>query len=323
MIFDALILGAGPAGLAAASALGRARRHVLVIAGSDYRNRASHAMHGVLACEGMNPIDFLTQSQHQITALYPNIRLESDTVQRAAQIGTPESPAFEVQTATGAVYQGRRLILATGAIDELPNEIAGFETCWPDHIYQCLLCDGFERAERPFGVGVLAKPLSAHYVHLALRARCFNKRVVVYTDGLYTKEQQCETEKLFAPALAQGVTLQHTAISRLEPLPTNKGPGAHIHLEGGKSERVDFLVYKTLTRPASAHLALQLGLQINEIPGHGSVIACKEPTGATSVPGVFVCGDAGSLIKGVAPAMAQGLCVADVVWGGLLEEDKS
>ncbi|KAJ5157925.1 Pyridine nucleotide-disulfide oxidoreductase class-II [Penicillium canariense] len=302
MIVDALILGAGPAGLAAASALGRARRHVLIIADSEYRNRASHAMHGVLACEGMNPIDFLTRSQQQLTALYPSIRLESDTVQRAARIGTPESPAFEIETATGAVYQGRRLILATGAIDELPTEIAGFATCWPDHL----------------------PPLSTYHVHLALRARCFNDRVIVYTDGLlYTEVQRCEAEKLFAPALAQGVTLQHTPISRLEPLPVEKGPGVHVYLEGGKSERVDFLVYKTLTRPASAHLATQLGLQISEIPGQGSVIACKEPTGATSVPGLFVCGDAGSPIKGVAPAMAQGLCVADVVWGGLLEEDKS
>ncbi|KAJ5499240.1 Pyridine nucleotide-disulfide oxidoreductase class-II [Penicillium expansum] len=322
MIVDALILGAGPAGLAAASALGRARRHVLIIAGPDYRNRASPAMHGVLACEGMNPIEFLTRSQHQITALYPTVRLESDTVvQRAAQIGTQEKPVFEVQTATGAVYQGRRLILATGAIDELPNEIAGFATCWPDHIYQCLLCDGFERAEGPFGVGVLAKPLSAHYVHLALRARCFNDRVVVYTDSLYTKEQQDEAAKLFAPALAQGVTLKHTPISRLEP--NNKGLGVDIYLEGGQLEHVDFLVYKTLTRPASTDLALQLGLQVNEIPGQGSVIACKEPTGATSVPGLFVCGDAGSLIKEWPRLWHRAFVLQTWFGGGLLEEDKS
>jgi thioredoxin reductase len=326
MTVDVLILGAGPAGLAAAGALGRTRRSVLIIAGAEHRNRGSHAVHGVLGCEGMNPADFISQSQQQITSMYPTVRLESDTVQRAAVVGTPENPAFEVELASGAVYRGRRLILATGAVDEFPTDVVGFASCWPDHIYQCLLCDGFERADGPFGVGVLARPLSEHHVHLALRARCFNARVVVYTDGCDSDEQRLEAEKLFRTLLApgKGVTVNHARITRLEPLSAAEGsPGVSVHLASGNTERVDFMVYKTLTRPASADLATQLGLPSAEMPGHGSFIARQEPTGSTSVPGVYVCGDAGSPIKGVAPAMAQGVCAADVIWGSLVEEDKN
>ncbi|KAI5456495.1 hypothetical protein BGZ63DRAFT_409180 [Mariannaea sp. PMI_226] len=291
MTVDVLIIGAGPAGLTAASALGRSRRCVLVIAGAEHRNRGSHAMHGVLTCEGMNPIEFVTQSQQQITSLYPTVRFESDTVKSVAAVGRPERPAFEVKTASSMVYRGRRLILATGAIDELPVSIDGFANCWPDHVYQCLLCDGFERADGPCGVGALARHLSEHHVHRALRARCFNARVVIYVDRCDTDEQRHEAEKMFAPLLAQGVILQYGRINRLEPLSAVQGPGICVHLESGNTERVDFLVYETLTRPASVNLAIQLGLSITEIPSHGSFIAREEPTGKTSVPGVYVCGD--------------------------------
>ncbi|KAF5580566.1 pyridine nucleotide-disulfide oxidoreductase class-II [Fusarium subglutinans] len=322
MTVDVLILGAGPAGLAAAGALGRTLRRVLILAEDEHPNRGSHPLHGVLACEGMNRVDFITQSQQQITSAYQNVRLESDIAKSVTAIGTPGKPAFEVRTASGVVHQTRRLILATGAVHELPTEIYGFTSCWPDHIYQCLLCDGFERANGPHGVGVLAWPLSEHHVHLALRARCFNTRVVVYTNGCDTDEQQREAEKLFAPLLSQFVTLQQARISRLEPLPVPEGPGVRLHLDSGNTECADFLVYKTLTRPGSADLATQLGLPTAEVPGHGTFITREEPTGSTNVPGVYVCGDAGSPIKGVAPAMAQGVCAADVIWGGLVEEDR-
>jgi thioredoxin reductase len=270
----------------------------------------------------MDRVDFIAQSQHQITSLYQNVHLEFDIAKSVLAIGTPKKPAFEVKTASGAIHQTRRLILATGASHELPTEIDGFRSCWPHHIYQCLLCDGVERANGSHGVGILAWPLSEHHVHLALRAKCFNARVVVYTNGCDNDERQREAEKLFTPLLSQGVTLQHARISRLEPLPVSEGPGVRLHLDSSNTESVDFLVYKTLTRPASAELATQLGLSIAEVPGHGTFITREEPTGSTNVPGVYVCGDAGSPIKGVAPAMAQGVCVADFIWGSLVEEDK-
>lgn len=312
---EVIIIGAGPAGLAAAGALGRGRRSVLVIGGAEHRNRGSHAMHGVLGNEGTDPAEFLALSRQQILSRYPTVRMSSDTVLRAAAVGTSESPAFEVETASGAVYHGRRLILASGAVDELPD-IPGFADCWPQHIYQCLICDGLERADGPLGVGVLARPFSQHHIHLALRARCFNSRVIVYTDG----HDIDQAEEAFAPLLAQepGITLQHAPIARLE----SQQSDVHVHLQSGATERVDFLIYKTLTHPASADLVAQLRLARTDIPGHGSFIEREEPTGATSVPGVYVCGDAGTPVKGVAPAMAQGVCAADVIWGSLVEEDK-
>ncbi|KIL87774.1 hypothetical protein FAVG1_08652 [Fusarium avenaceum] len=319
---DVAIIGAGPAGLAAAGALGRTRYHVLVLAGAEQQKRWSHPIHGVLACEGMDRNDYLEKSKHQITSLYQTVRMESDIAQTVRAVGNAEAPAFDIEAASGVVYQARRIILATGTIHEVPKEIEGFSSCWPEHIYQCLLCDGLERADGPHGIGILAQPLSEHHVHLALRAKCLNKNVVIYTNGRDTEEKQLEAEKLFSPLLNNGVTLQHSRISRVEALKGDEAPGVRLYLDSGGEDCVDFVVYKTLTRPANIDIATGLGLSTTEMLPYGSFLNRQEPSGGTDVPGVYVCGDAGSLIKGVAPAAAQGLCTADAIWGSLVEEDK-
>jgi thioredoxin reductase len=323
MKIDVAIIGAGPGGLAAAGALGRTRCHVLVLAGAEQQKRWSHPIHGVLACEGMDRNEYLEKSQQQITSLYKTVRMESDFAETVTAVGTAEAPAFEIEAALGVVHQARRITLATGTIHEVPQDIGGFSSCWPEHIYQCLLYDGLDRADGPHGIGILAQPLSEHHVHLALRAKCFNKNVVIYTNGPDTKEDQLEAEKLFSPLLTNGVTLQHSPISRLKALTGDEAPGIRLYLSYGSEECIAFLVYKMLTRPANVGIATGLGLSTTEVLPYGSFLNRQEPSGGTDVPGVYVCGDAGTLIKGVAPAAAQGLCAADAIWGSLAEEDKS
>src|SRR5690606_25386519 len=57
-LWDAVIAGAGPAGLTAAVMLGRSRRRVLVSDAGSGRNRFAAHMHGVLGHDGLPPSEF-------------------------------------------------------------------------------------------------------------------------------------------------------------------------------------------------------------------------------------------------------------------------
>jgi hypothetical protein len=101
--------------------------------------------------------------------------MESDIARTVKAVGIAEAPAFDIEAASGVIYQVRRIILATGANHEAPKDIEGFSSCWPEHIYQCPLCDGLERADEPRGIGILAQPLPEHHVNLVLGTKYFNK----------------------------------------------------------------------------------------------------------------------------------------------------
>ena len=80
--YDALIVGAGPAGLSAALILGRSRRKVLLCASGLHRNSASQAIHGLLGHEGRPPSELLTIGSKELKkyAAVTHARLEVLTI---------------------------------------------------------------------------------------------------------------------------------------------------------------------------------------------------------------------------------------------------
>lgn len=83
------------------------------------------------------------------------------------------------------------------------------------------------------------------------------------------------------------------------------GDGVVVHFtDSSPALHVNFVVYAPPVKQASA-LASQLGLEMTTTP-MGDNIAISGPFGATSVPGVFACGDAAALVKAVASAAASG-----------------
>ena len=114
--YDVVVVGGSFAGLAAALQLGRARRRVLVVDAGRPRNRFAHASHGFLGQDGRAPADIAAIGRAEVLA-YPTAAFLADEATHARATGD----GFELALASGATLSTRRLILATGVVDELPE----------------------------------------------------------------------------------------------------------------------------------------------------------------------------------------------------------
>src|SRR5690242_7405418 len=114
--WDAIIIGAGPAGLSAALALGRCCRRVLLCDRGTPRNRASHAINGFVARDGIDPAEFRRIALAELER-YPEVHFTPEEIVQAHRTSELE---FAVRFASARQERARKLLLATGVEDELP-----------------------------------------------------------------------------------------------------------------------------------------------------------------------------------------------------------
>lgn len=135
-MLDVFIVGGGAAGLSAALVLGRMRRNVLIGDSGEPRNKPSSGVHGFLSRDGIPPAELLQISREQ---LQPYATVQS----KHGQVTTinPVESHFEITLSDGAQYQARKIILATGVKDELP-EIPGLKPLWGKSVFHCPYCHG-------------------------------------------------------------------------------------------------------------------------------------------------------------------------------------
>src|SRR5690349_24921661 len=115
MIFDAIIVGGGPAGLNAALVLRRCHRNVLLFDTGKQRNRFSHGLHNYLTRDNILPTDFLAIA-------YKELKRYGTHVNRVEIVHAEKlhSGIFFVQDETGKKYHSKKLLLATGLADNIP-----------------------------------------------------------------------------------------------------------------------------------------------------------------------------------------------------------
>ncbi len=158
MLYDAVIVGGSFAGLSAALQLARARRQVIVIDAGRPRNRFAEHSHGVLAQDGLAGSDILATARAQVAA-YPTATIVSGEVFSAHILDRK----FAVE-ANGEQIECKRLLLATGVVDMLPD-IPGLSERWGKTVATCPFCHGYEIGGG--SIGVLATgPLSVHHASL-------------------------------------------------------------------------------------------------------------------------------------------------------------
>jgi thioredoxin reductase len=297
-IWDTIIVGGGPAGLSAALALGRCRRHVFLADAGQPRNRASAHMHAFLTRDGIAPREFLRLGREQL-GQYGTVRLKEGEVVGAERDGA----GFAIALADGTRERGRTLLLATGVVDHVPP-IAGIEPLYGRSVHHCPYCDGWEWRDHPLAVYGRGDAKGAG---LALMMRQWSNDVVLLTDGPAAVSEDERTR-----LSAHGVRVVEDAIARLE--------GAD-----GRLQRVVFGDGRTLARSAlffntgqhqRSPLAEALGCSFDELGG-----VQAEDHGATGVAGVYVAGDASRDVQLVAVAAAEGLMAAVAINKKLLTAD--
>src|SRR6267154_5099097 len=146
MTYDVVIVGTGPAGLSAALTLGRARRATLVIDGGPGRNAPSDGVHNFLSRDGIAPTDLRNIALEQLSA-YATVEIREGLADRATAV----DGEFELALAGGHRVRARRLLLATGVLDELPA-IAGLAERWGHGVVHRPYCHGWERRDLPLAV---------------------------------------------------------------------------------------------------------------------------------------------------------------------------
>ena len=125
-IFDALILGGGPAGLAAALGLARVKRTALVLSSNKFRNEGIKEMHSVLGHDKRHPADFRKLGRQQIEAYGPEIEFaDGEAVRVWRQELEGGYQGFEIEARDKRVWRGRKMVLALGSKD-IFRDIKGF-----------------------------------------------------------------------------------------------------------------------------------------------------------------------------------------------------
>jgi len=126
MIYDALILGAGPAGLSTALGLARQLYSVVVFDSQKYRNYPTSHMHNVLTWDHKSPADFRASARANILLRYDGIVFRDSRIDNIVKL---EDGTFEVIDERGDKTVGRKVVLATGVSDVMMG-IEGFEELW-------------------------------------------------------------------------------------------------------------------------------------------------------------------------------------------------
>ncbi|WP_051318133.1 NAD(P)/FAD-dependent oxidoreductase [Cohnella thermotolerans] len=267
-LLDCAIIGGGPAGLSAALVLGRARRSTVLFDDGKPRNAVTRQSHGFLTRDGVTPAEFREAARRDI-AKYDSVEFRSETV---ASVGK-ERGRFVVRTASGGAFEARKIILATGLKETLPD-IGRIAEYYGTSLFSCPYCDGWEMRDRP--LVVIANDASKA-AHMAQVLSNWSRDLLVCTNGSRLTAEQREALAL------HGIRYKETGIRSLEG---EHGRLERVRFEDGASEERTGGIVVSEWRQA-ADFAMSLGCRMNETGG----IAADEAR-RTNVEGVFAAGDA-------------------------------
>ena len=303
--YDVVVVGAGSAGLSAALMLGRARRHVLVLDGGEPRNAPSSGVHYFFTRDGTPPEELLRIGREQ---LKPYSGVE---VRRARATGAAGSDGdFRVTLEDGSTVGTRKILLATGVHDELP-ERPGFRELWGRGIFHCPYCHGWEVRDRPLAVLNSGEDAAEQ----ATMIHNWSRDLILLTDGPAGLEDGAR-EKLDV----LGIPIIETPISRVE----GDGDSGILHrivFEDGTQIPREALFYRPPQRQCS-DLAEALGCEFDTTGPLPTVIRNDPVTRETTVPGVHVAGDAGTMLQGAIMAAASGASAAAFINHSLVAREE-
>ena len=291
--FDVVVAGGGAAGLSAALVLGRARRRVAVVDAGSPRNAPAAHMQGFLSRDGMAPAELLAAGRSEVASY--GVELLEDHV---ADI----EPGFAVRLGRGRVLNARRVLIATGLNDALPD-IPGVSERWGRDLLPCPYCHGWEVRDQP--IGVLGTNPAA--VEHALLIRQWSDDIAFFTHTYPLTADERATLDARAVGVIDGLVARLSIVEdRLDAVQLTDGrafpraavfirPAFHRH----KDDPVD-----------------SLGCELDD-----SGFIQVDRTGRTSVPGVWAAGNVANPRAQVITAAGEGSTAAISINTDLVQED--
>ena len=288
MDYDVLIVGGGPAGLAAALTLGRGCKRVLLCDSGPPRNAAAVHVHNFVTRDGIRPAEFRAIAREQLGA-YPDVQVRDVRVDAIAG----EAGAFSIRFADGGSAVASRVLLCLGMIDE-PPPIDGMRELWGSSIFQCPYCHGWEVRDQRFAY--LAATVET--LEFAVFLRGWTADVAALTNGAF--EIPVDVRAQLASA---GVAVREVPIARLAA--SGDRLTAVDFADGSRLERDVLFVHPPQRQ---SDLVQSLGLALDE---KGFVRLAE--TGETSVPGIYAAGDLVTPLQAAILAAASGTRAAALV----------
>jgi thioredoxin reductase len=296
--YDVAIVGGGAAGLSAALVLSRARRRILVVDAGAPRNAPAAHMHGYLSRDGLAPAELLASGREEVRRY--GAEIIDDSVTELVPNGRT---GFWVLLGDGRRISTRRVLVTTGLRDELP-EVPGLRERWARDVLHCPYCHGHEVRDRRLGV-IGGTPGAVRYAQIV---RQWTHDLVYFTPpGILTN-----TERSQLVARAIGVVE-----GTIEQLVVDDDRLRGVQLADGCVVPLDALFVPPRFRP---HSSLLVGLGC-EVDADGWV--ATDPTGRTSVRGVWAAGNVVDPRAQVITAAGAGSAAAIALNADLVDDDVS
>lgn len=267
-MLDCAIIGGGPAGLNAALVLGRAKRKVILFDHNKPRNAVTQESHGFITRDGVSPSEF-RDFAHQDISKYPSVQVEQVKI---VEVKKESSSMFRLTTQEGKSFLSRKVMLATGLKESLPN-VKGIREYYGKSLFSCPYCDGWELRDQP--LVLIAENSNAS--HLAKTTYQWSNDLVLCTNG--QPILSADDEQLLK---SKGVIIKK---ERIEKLSGANGKLEKVFFEDG-TDMVRVGGFVTTELEQSNYIAHTLGCEMNK--NNGLIV---DGLGRTNIEGVYAAGD--------------------------------
>ncbi|WP_263601401.1 NAD(P)/FAD-dependent oxidoreductase [Chryseobacterium sp. PET-29] len=293
--FDVIIIGGSYAGLSAGMSLGRSLRNVLIIDSGKPCNRQTPHSHNFLTQDGKAPKEISEIAKDQVLK-YETVSFFEGRVAKTSQ----NSEGFEVEIDNGEKFSAKKIILASGVKDQIPD-IKGFAECWGISVIHCPYCHGYEVKGKKTGIlsnGDLAFEFSKLVFNLS-------KDLSLFTNG------ECTLNEEQAERFSQNKI--NIVEDEIKEIVHENGNIRKIVFKNGSEKALEALYAKI---PFEQNINTE-DLQL-ELTEHGFIKI--DHFHKTSTDGVFACGDNTTMMRSVANAVAQGNFTGAIVNKELSED---
>lgn len=295
--FDVIIVGGSYSGLAAAMALGRALRKILIIDDGKPCNRQTPYSHNFLTQDGNTPTEIAALAKLQVSR-YKTVTFFNGL----ATSGITTDTGFEIQVASGETFAAKKLIFATGIKDILPD-INGLAACWGISVLHCPYCHGYEVKNELTGILGNGDP----GFELARLISNWTNDLTLFTNGtaILTAEQreQLETHR---------ISIVEKDMQRLEH---SNGYLQNIIFGDGTKSTIK-AIYAHAPFQQHCKIPESLGCELTD-EGYIKI----DPIQKTRIHGIFACGDNTTRIRTIANAVAMGTTAGIMVNKDIIFEE--